>query len=188
MCLTSMHRTFGLSAVALVILALGFASAAGAQVTYQMSGEWFMNRGPLIDIPINGGHTGCGGGAPNGCFSNLKPVNGGIPGSAPVAVGVANSFTIPPNAFGQNLGKQVAAVPIVPTVVQLSSNLSLMGPPTLANTLVPLPARPARFMNNAWSMDPGQTGRAAKSFDWCPVGVGPNCTNFTTGPYTGMVS
>ncbi len=185
-----MRRTFGLGAAALLIVALGFASAASAQVTYQMSGEWFMNRGPLIDIPTNGGQQPCAGGAPQGCIGGLEPVNGGVPGMAPMtlmtALPGAASFTVPPSAFGQDLGKQVAAVPIVPTVVQLSSNFSLMGPPTPANPYVP--AGGARFMNNAWSLDPGQAARLAKSFNWCPVGFGPNCTNSKTGTYTGMVS
>jgi hypothetical protein len=181
-----MRRTLGLGAAALLVLALGFASAASAQVVYQMSGEWFMNRGPLIDIPTNGGQQGCGGGAPNGCIGGLQPVNGGIPGWVKMAVAPGGSFTVPPSAFKQDLGKQVAAVPFVPTVVQLSSNFSLMGPPTPAHPLVPPGG--AAFMKNAWSLDPGQTARAAKSFNWCPVAIGPNCTNSTVGTYTGMVS
>ena len=99
-----MRRTVGLSALAFLILALGFAAAASAQVTYRMTGEWFMNRGPLIDIPNNGGPMSCAGGTPSGCIGQagwgLEPVNGGIPGMAPVAVGTARSFTVPPNAFG----------------------------------------------------------------------------------------
>ena len=182
-----MRRTFGLGAAALLILALGFATVASAQVTYQLGGEWYMNRGPLIDIPTNGGQRGCAGGAANGCINGLKPLNGGIPAqNINVVVGLARSFTIPPGAFAQNIGKQVAAVPIIPTVVQLSSAFSLAGPPTPANTKVPPGG--AAFMNNAWSLDPGQAARAAKTFNWCPVGIGPNCTNSTAGPYTGMVS
>ena len=69
---------------ALLALMLAFAMAANAR-TLSMTGEWFQNRGPLIDIPSAGGQIGCGGGAPNGCIANLKPINGGIPGAASVA-------------------------------------------------------------------------------------------------------
>lgn len=176
---------------ALVALMLAFAMAANAR-NLSMTGEWFMNRGPLIDIPTNGGQVPCGGGAPNGCMNNLKPILGGIPGAGSVvgvAPGPAPTFTVPPDAFGQALGKQVAAVPFVPTVVQLSSTWTLMGPVTLSNTKVPAPNRKAAFMKNAWLADPGQANRLQKSFTWCfGTGAPPhNCTNSTAGPYTGQV-
>jgi hypothetical protein len=183
-----MRRNLGLGAAALLILALGFAGAASAQVVYQMSGEWYRNSGPLIDIPANGGQTVCTGGAPNGCVFGLKPINGGVPGFSKIAVAPGGSFTVPPLVFGQRLGKQVAAVPFVPTVVQLSSQFYISGPPTLATTGMPPTPVPAQMMNNAWMMDPGQTARLAKTFAWCPVVGGPNCTNSKAGPYTGMVS
>jgi hypothetical protein len=172
---------------------LVFATAASATRNLSMTGEWFQNRGPLIDIPSAGGQGPCGGGAPNGCIANLKPVNGGVPGAAtvPVAPGPAPSFTIPPNAFNWVAGKQVAAVPFVPTVVQLSSTWTLMGPVTLSNTKIPLPNRPGAFMKNAWLADPGQANRLQKSFTWCfgvtATTLPQNCTNSTAGPYTGQV-
>jgi hypothetical protein len=144
----------------------------------------------LIDIPTNGGQIFCGGGAPNGCVAGLKPINDGIPGSGSVqGIVPGGAFTIPPNMFGQALGKQVAAVPFVPTVVQLSSTWTLMGPPVLNHPAIPPQNIPGRFMKNAWSLDPGQGARMKKSFTWCP-GTGPpphTCTNSKAGPYTGMV-
>jgi hypothetical protein len=172
---------------------LAFATLANAR-DLSMTGEWYMNRGPLIDIPTNGGQTPCGGGAPNGCVGNVKPILGGIPGAATitgVAPGPAPSFVVPPNVFGQALGKQVAAVAIIPTVVQLSSTWTLMGPPTAVSAAPTVPPQniPAAFMKNAWMMDPGQAARLQKSFTFC-FGTGPpphNCTNSKAGPYTGLI-
>jgi len=184
---------------ALLALILAFATVANAR-NLSMTGEWFMNRGPLIDIPTNGGQVFCVGGASaaNGCIGNpgfpLKPKNGGIPGAGTVtgvAPGPQPSFVIPFNAFGQAAGKQVAAVPFVQTVVQLSSTWTLAGPPTasVAAPTVPPQNVPAAFMKTAWMNDPGQAGRLQKSFTWC-FGTGPpphNCTNSKAGPYTGQV-
>jgi hypothetical protein len=195
------RRTLGLSTLALAILSFAFAGVASARLL-SMTGEWFMNRGPLIDIPTNGGQMPCGGGAPNGCIANLKPVLGGIAARTGglVAVrgaGPAPSFTIPPQKFHQAFGKQVAAVPFVLAVVQLSSTWSLTGPPftTAANTAtLPLANIPGKFMKNAWQLDPGQAARLKKSFTWCPASrpqTPPNptktqppftCTNSKTSP------
>jgi hypothetical protein len=183
------NRNLVLSTVALLTCALGLAGVANAQATYQMSGEWYKNSGPLIDIPANGGQTVCFGGAATGCVGNLKPINGGVPGNAwNVAVAPGGTFTVPPLAFGQRAGKQVAAVPFVPTVVQLSSQFYVSAPPTLAHPQITPAQAPAVMMNNAWMNDPGQAARLAKTFAWCPGGGGPNCTNSKAGPYTGMVS
>jgi hypothetical protein len=187
----SIRRSLQLGALASLIFAV--ATAAGAR-DLSMTGEWFMNRGPLIDIPTNGGQKPCGGGAPNGCVGNLQPINGGIPGAATVTgivvPGPGPSFTVPPNVFGQAAGKQVAAVAIIPTVVQLSSTWTLMGPPTAAQTPAVPPANiPAAFMKVAWLRDPGQAARLQKSFTFC-FGTGPpphNCTNSKAGPYTGLI-
>ncbi len=190
-----MRQTFRLSAVALVILALGFATVASAQVTYQMSGEWYMNRGPLIDIPAQGGAGVCLGGAGTGCMGQLKPANGGIPGMAHIAVAPASgAFVVPPHAFGFNANhtKTVAAVAIIPTVVQLSSTWALQGPPTPAETpAVPAVNIPGSFMKSAWLLDPGQGPRLQKSFTWCNFTASTlpqNCTNSKNGPYTGIVT
>ncbi|HIF96107.1 MAG TPA: hypothetical protein EYQ54_03620, partial [Myxococcales bacterium] len=72
----------------LLALALGLANTAAAR-TLSMSGQWFQNRGPLVDIPNNGGAGACAAfiGQPrpapasvsDGCVNNFIPQNGGIP-------------------------------------------------------------------------------------------------------------
>jgi hypothetical protein len=190
----SIPRSIQLGAV--LALILGVATTASAR-NLSMTGEWFMNRGPLIDIPVNGGAIFCGGGAPNGCIGqggfNIKPQFGGIQGAATImTVAPGGNFVIPPNAFAQAAGKQVAAVPFVPTVVQMSTTWTLMGPPTAAQTpAVPAVNIPAAFMKSAWLLDPGQGGRLQKSFTFCPLVTATilpqNCTNSANGPYTGQV-
>ena len=46
-----MKTTTSLPALLAVVLLTGMASA---QETYKLTGFWYMNRGPLVDIPLNG--------------------------------------------------------------------------------------------------------------------------------------
>jgi len=197
-----------LHSVWVVVAVLGFAVTASAQLTttLPMDGEWFQNRGPLIDIPINGGPTPCGPqNLTTGCIGdavNFRPGNGGIPDkggqSAMVTAGTTPNdpakFIFPSYAFGQALPVSNTAVSIVPTVVQLDTHFSLDGPAGETGG-----ANIDRvFEKNAWSVQ-GQTGRLALSFGWCPgVGGGPvggvgECTspvpavNGNTGPENGLV-
>ena len=166
-----------LIAGALLVLSLAVAGTANAK-SFTMSGQWYQNRGPLVDIPINGGPELCfTGSIQNGCVGVFRAANGGIPGGAvitPTNIGPAN-FTIPPHAFGQALGSQRVAVAIIPTVVQLVTSFVFNGPAdfTQAGNAVPTftANQVAKFRKNAWSKDPGQLGRAAPNFAWCP-GVG----------------
>ena len=202
------------------ILSIGLLAASASARTLNMSGEWFMNRGQLIDIPINGGAVFCGfGGAGEpigvgGCLGHkfsvtnatlmhqgavmFKQANGGIPGAGAVAVsgGSPASFVVPPGAFGQNLGKQVVALPINVTVQQLSTMLILNGPPPVSATVagggfegLTSMNWEARMQANAWSNDPGQTARVAKTFGWCPGVGGPGCgaPGGASAPYNGLV-
>ncbi len=172
---------------ALLVASLTFAGNAQAK-DFSMTGQWFQNRGPLIDIPINGGPTVCfpAGTIKTGCVGFFRPATGGIPGSAATvsAMGVnPASFTIPPGAFGQAKGQQSTPVAIVPTVVQLVTAFTLSGPPSPAQATAAVPtflaAQPAVFQSNAHTNDPGQTAgatpRAAANFAWCPGVGGPAC-------------
>jgi len=172
----------GLSALA-TIAALGLAVSASAQITHSlpMTGTWFQNRGPLVDIPVNGGPTFCG---PKnvmaGCIGqggvNFAPANGGVPNqgvqSLMITIGsTANDparFTVPTFAFGQSLGTQNTHVSFVPTVVQLDTHFSLNGPG--AETGGPNVDRV--FEKNAWAVQ-GHTGRLGLTFAWCPNYAGP---------------
>ncbi|MEO2162427.1 MAG: hypothetical protein ABGY29_07875, partial [bacterium] len=68
------RRTLNLAAGLLLGLALVVANTAAAR-TLSMSGQWFQNRGPLVDIPNNGGPTVCFpgnfGDVKDGCVNNL---------------------------------------------------------------------------------------------------------------------
>lgn len=155
--------------------------------TFSMSGQWFGNRGPLIDIPINGGPQLCvGGSIKSGCVAFFKPRTGGVPGSQATisAMGVnPAAFTIAPGAFAQAQGLQFTPVGIVPTVVQLATDFHAVGPASAAQAAAAVPtfaiAQPAAFQSNAHNNDPGQTGgatpRAAANFAWCPGVGGPAC-------------
>ncbi len=198
------------------ILAVGLLiaqSAAAGPLT--MVGEWFMNRGPLVDIPANGGPVFCGG--PNailsGCVSNLRPLNGGIPaGITTVSAMGSNpaSFTVPTGAFGLSGGpanRQTVPVNGIPTVIQLASQFSIAAPVASSTnngaTMGIVPAGLANFQANAWVNDPIQTAggpatlmgggggvpRLASNFTWCPpTGACTTTTMFTTmlGPITTM--
>jgi hypothetical protein len=149
-----------------------------------MSGQWFQNRGPLVDIPNNGGAGACAAfiGQPrpapasvsDGCVNNFIPQNGGIPAAAQgisVTGGSPANFSIVDNAaFGQVGGAaNRATVPVVgiPTVIQLASQFSLQGP---ALTTPLGGGGAASFQANAWSNDPGQAARVGANFTWCPPG------------------
>ncbi len=145
----------GLGMTVLVGLLVSSAQAR----TLSMSGQWFQNRGQLIDIPINGGPVFCGGGGVGepigigGCLgakfgvvnatgvmqglAMFKQALGGVP-AASVAVdvngGAPASFVVPPGAFAQNLGKQVVALPINVTVQQLSTQMPFDAPPSAGQT------------------------------------------------------
>jgi hypothetical protein len=160
-----------------------------------MVGEWFMNRGPLVDIPANGGAVFCGGGQSlkDGCVSGLRPLNGGIPAAGTVVTPMGSapaSFTIPTGAFalaGGPANRQTVPVPGIPTVVQLASQFSLAAPQASslnngATVAAAPPGGAATFQANAWQNDPVQTmggpapitgggggvPRLAANFTWCP--------------------
>ncbi|MFT5441800.1 MAG: hypothetical protein ACI8W3_000842 [Myxococcota bacterium] len=175
------NRSLSLITGALLVLSLAFAGTANAKA-FTMAGSWYQNRGPLVDIPINGGPVLCIGGAlQTGCVGFFKPAGGGIPGGGAVsAVGVAPAaFTIPDNAFAQALGAQTVAVGIVPTVVQLVTTFVFDGPANVGQALGASPTfaagAPAAFGKDAWSNDAGQTARLAATFAWCPGIGGPAC-------------
>lgn len=173
-----MRRSLQYAAGILMILALVVAGTASAK-TFSMSGQWYMNRGPLVDIPINGGPVLCiGGGADTGCQGNLKPKDGGVPG-----VGVANvtgggpaTFTLQYQVFGQSRATPTTVpVTLIGQVQQLQSQFTLAGPgsvaalPSLTNATEQAALNP-KFMRNAFSRDPGQAARPAANF------------SFTSGP------
>ena len=118
-----MQSTKKIQIVLLTIASLVLANAASAKVL-SMTGSWFQNRGPLIDIPQKGGAVPCGTfpGAPvgpgleNGCVNGLAPLLGGIPGNAPLVVNgsAPADFTIPTDAFSLFPGTAwVGAVAVV---------------------------------------------------------------------------
>ncbi len=174
------------------VAALLLAATADAQTrTLSMSGEWWQNRGPLVDIPINGGPVGCAPSIPDGC-TGLKPMFGGIQataggaatGMAPKAAGATAFFPIPvtgasPAGFSVNnssaftqvggaANRQTAAVAGIPTVIQLQSQFSLMGPGLVTTTGGNGGGTMASFKANNWSVDPQQAARLAANFTWCP--------------------
>jgi hypothetical protein len=184
-----------------VIAALGLAVSASAQITHSlpMTGQWFQNRGPLVDIPINGGPQLCFGGnnVMTGCINLFRPATGGIKDatgiqSLMITAGTSASdpadFTMPTNAFTQMLPPQHTHVSIIPTVVQLDTQFQLIGPPL--ETAGPNVDR--IFEENAWAVQ-GHTGRLGLSFAWCPGVGGPLCpdprptVNGNTGPENGLV-
>jgi len=172
-------RTLKVGAGLLLSLALVVANTAAAR-TLSMSGEWFQNRGPLVDIPAQGGAVYCGiaiggtTGVAGGCVNFLKPLNGGIPGSSAavnVTGGSPANFSITNNsAFARAGGlanRETVPVAGIPTVIQLASQFSLQGP-GLTTALGGGGA--ATFQKNAWNNDPRQLGRMAAAFTWCPPG------------------
>ena len=140
--------------------------------------------------------------------SSMQPIfgfqqrKGGIPGAATITTsGPAGSFVIPPGAFGQAapVPSSTATVMLVPTVVQLQTALSAVGPPSPTHAAGALPTfaiqQPAAFMKDAWSMDAGQAStllpiaqqRPMADFQWCPgtVGAGGLCPGTTLVGGTG---
>jgi len=174
----------GLSALA-AIAAIGLAASASAQThSLPMTGEWFQNRGPLVDIPVQGGPQLCG---PNnvmtGCINNFRPAMGGVPHRNGTTVMITPGatpndparFTLQSSAFERNLGGMITSnthVSIVPTVVQLDTNFRNRGPGSIPASNGPNVDR--IFEKNAWSVQ-GQTGRLAQTFAWCPGVGGPAC-------------
>ena len=167
-----MRRSFVLGAGVVAALFLAAASADAQTRTLSMSGQWFQNRGPLVDIPINGGPNLCIGGAvQTGCVDNIRPANGGVPaaggpvsvsGTSPAAFSIANS-----SAFAKAGGPaNRSTVPVagIPTVIQLASQFSFMGPGATSAFGDAM----ASFQANAWSNDPAQAGRLGANFSWCP--------------------
>jgi hypothetical protein len=169
-------------------LLVGQSAAAG---TLTMRGEWFMNRGPLVDIPANGGPVLCFGAdsIASGCVNNLRPANGGIRAAGTpanvVAGGAAAQFTVPSGAFGLAGGtanRQTVPVVGIDQVIQLASQFSLLAPTVSGGTGGIVPGGAASFQANAWQNDPIQTGggaagltggingvvRLGANFTWCP--------------------
>lgn len=184
------RRTLMLVVGTAAALLLVVASADAQTRTLSMSGEWWQNRGPLVDIPINGGPLLCFGGPQTGCANNLQPANGGIPasniavpasGSAPANFSINNS-----SAFLQAGGapnRQTVPVAGIPTVIQLASQFSLMGPGLVSTTGGAGGGTMASFQPNAWSNDPRQAARLAANFTWCPPAGICNITTPTSGTY-----
>ena len=215
------RRIIGWCVAALLVV---FAGGASAQEPMKLTGAWYQNRGPLVDIPINGKPAGCalfGGntrpsppGGTNAAFPDgahtansafggtlipapaslatqrvgacvgilneppaptlgnpnvgAAPTGGGIR-ATPMAVAIVNpgvaprSFTVAPGGFNQNAGKQIVAVAVAPTVIQLASTFVLSGPGD--QTSIP---NDRRMFKSAWT---AQTGRLAANFTWCPPGT-----------------
>ena len=221
------RRVIGLFAAACLIMVAGSASAQGK---YKLTGFWYQNRGPLIDIPINGVAAGCALfgvnthrgnlGFPDGAHTPAfglgivgVPVLAGEPSAACVGmlnepatptamspnVGAAASlggiparvaahafvnagaaplsFTVAPGAFGQNFGKQIAAVAVAPTVIQLASTFTLDGPGDQTSVV-----NDRRIHKNAWM---NQAGRLGSNFSWCPPGTAPAQLGACTAPAVG---
>jgi len=226
------RRIIGWCVAALVVF---FAGSAVAQTPMKLTGSWYQNRGPLVDIPINGKPAGCGlfgantrpsppggtnAGFPDGAhtagtafggslipgpaslatqrvgacvgilnepatptFGNpnvgAAPTGGGIP-ATPMAAAIVNpgpaprSFTVLPGGFNQNAGKQIVAVAVAPTVIQLASTFVLSGPAD-QTTIV----NDRRMFASAWT---AQAGRAAADFTWCPPGTVAAQTGSCTAP------
>jgi hypothetical protein len=146
-----MRRIIGSSAI--VLGALAVAGTAGAQVRYLMNGQWYQNRGPIVDIPIKGGGvafplcmtimqltmlTGVPN-APAGCIGNPglpnAPLLGGIPQARnPFDLVSLTGMTpatiiVPPGVFATAPAPTALGLMIIaPTLVQLGSTGTFMGP------------------------------------------------------------
>ena len=210
------HRLWvGASAV---LCALVLASAASAQTTnFPMAGSWAQNRGNLIDIPITGDKPCTINAYDNppppfvmGDYGQpLRAANADcIPGAGSVTVmgplvapraftlrGVTRADAGNGNApfFQDGITKQSAALPLVPTVIQLATNFSLSGPGSIITNAGASSGTPnGYFQEDAYLV---QAGRAGANFAWCPGNAtqNPNCTspnpnqNGATRPYNGLV-
>jgi len=171
------------------------ASAQGAIPTFNFTGEWYQNRGPLVDIPANGGPVFCtpGQDIADGCPGQnqaipapLRPLNGGVKGSGTIMAKGYNpvTFTVAPSAFAQAAGQQTVAVAFVPTVVQLGSAFVLTGPAATRMTTAP-DGQTRILKKDKWMT----TARASKNFGWCPGVGGPGCVapGSAAAPYNGLV-
>jgi hypothetical protein len=214
-----MSKRFAIGCCAALFLIVT-AGSSNAQQTFKLTGEWYQNRGPLVDIPINGVPAGCPlfgannilgpparnnagfpdgahqpaglipgavpdvGGLPNAACVGLlnepltptfqnpnvgaAPSGGGIP-ATPNAKAIINpgsaprSFTVLPGGFKQNRGKQIAAVAVAPTVIQLASTFTFNGPGD--QTLVP---QDRNFRKSQFLASPDRMG---SQFTWCPPGT-----------------
>ncbi len=159
------------------LAAFALAGAASAQQQLQMTGEWFQNRGALVDIPQNGGpqlQSPCN--VTDGCIENFKPADGGVPAAGTATVttnpGGPATIRIPAGIFNQNkvLTPSTNLLPIVPTVVQLQTNFEVFAPGTEVGP-GNLPGAgvtnsPDRILRaNAWT---NQSGRLSPAFAFCP--------------------
>ena len=213
-------RRFLVGAVAaLGVLAL--TSAASAQTTnFPMAGSWAQNRGNLIDIPLTGDkpcainvqNNGMGATPPPfvmGDFGQPLRAAGAncIPGSGSVTVmgaaprtislvGVTNMQAGAGNApfYQDGITKQSAALPLVPTVIQLATNFFLSGPGSVLVTPTNISSgTPTGMFNEDAYLT--QVGRAGASFGWCLGGAtqNPNCTtpnpalNGAVNTYNGLI-
>jgi hypothetical protein len=157
------------------LAAFALAGAASAQQQLQMTGEWFSNRGPLVDIPQNGGpqfQSPCN--VTDGCIENFKPADGGVPaaGTATVTTNPGGPATIrvPAGIFNQNkvLTPSTNLIPVAPTVVQLQTNFEAFAPGTEVGpgNLPGFADSPDRILRaNAWT---NQSGRLSPAFAFCP--------------------
>ena len=141
---------------ALCTAAMSFTAVAQAQTTVQMGGEWFSNRGPLIDIPANGGPefrnpmvNGLNCFLQTGCIENFRPRNGGL--EAPLTLGAVAvsvmtngaapaTFDIPVGAFSVNSAMNVFTAPVTinPLVIELSTNFQAVAPGSTGITAMSL--------------------------------------------------
>ncbi len=123
--------------------------------TVRMGGQWYSNRGPLIDIPIAGGPeyrnplvNGLNCFPQTGCLEGFKPREGGL--EAPLTVGAASiavttngtapaTFHVPPAIFTYNhrgplgntsSGMLVHGVALTshPTVLSLTTDFAAIAP------------------------------------------------------------
>jgi hypothetical protein len=138
-----------------VLAALVVAGSAGAQPQFLMNGQWYQNRGPLVDIPIKGGpiavpncmsltnfpfaSTGPPAfpSAPAGCIGN--PVVAGAPAlgfipAVPALGGVPNTLMAAVTAMGMS----PATITVPPSVFAEAPPPTALGLMIIAPTLVQL--------------------------------------------------
>lgn len=161
----------------ILVLAMGvllFANAASASLL-SLTGTWFQNRGALIDIPAKGGAVFCaayGGtksGLEDGCVSNLAPALGGLEGSGAAVIdgSLPAAFTVPNSWVSVFPGTSWnVAVAVAPSVQQLQSTFTFMGPGPVG---APGNPNPARFEENHYL---NSSARLGADFQWCPGGGG----------------
>lgn len=158
----------------LSFITLTVLSSSAIQAQLALEGEWFQNRGPVVDLPINGGPTPCGANdTTTGCVNQRRPRDGGITGYGLLAgtttsPGQPAGFIVPVNAFHQANDASAVAIATVPTAVQLDTHFSFNGPVTETGG----PNIDRVFGASAWV---GQSGRLAATFAWCPGVGGPAC-------------